>query len=155
MANSPINVQGGENWNKLVKQIKGPKPRLEVGWWPESVYPEHDNLPVAFVAAVNEFGTEHIPERPFFRNGLRQLSGDDQMYKLLRRKLDPTEMVVSVKTAREIGDLVVREVGDSIVHFNEPPNAPMTIKRKGRNDPLINTRRMLRTLKRKVERGKA
>lgn len=64
---------GSEALEKLADQIK--KSKLEVGFFESAKYP--DGTPVAYVAAIQEFGYPegNIPSRPFFRNAISQNDG--------------------------------------------------------------------------------
>ena len=64
---------GSEALEKLADQIK--KSKLEVGFFESATYP--DGTPVAYVAAIQEFGypAGNIPSRPFFRNAIAQNDG--------------------------------------------------------------------------------
>ena len=64
---------GSKALEKLADQIK--KSKLEVGFFESATYP--DGTPVAYVAAIQEFGNPagNIPSRPFFRNAISQNDG--------------------------------------------------------------------------------
>ena len=64
---------GSEALEKLADQIK--KSKIEVGFFESAKYP--DGTPVAYVAAIQEFGypAGNIPSRPFFRNAISQNDG--------------------------------------------------------------------------------
>ena len=64
---------GSEALEKLADQIK--KSKLEVGFFESAIYP--DGTPVAYVAAIQEFGNPagNNPSRPFFRNAISQNDG--------------------------------------------------------------------------------
>lgn len=64
------NNSGSEALKKLAEQIK--KSKLEVGFFESAKYP--DGTPVAYVAAIQEFGNPagNNPSRPFFRNAIAQ-----------------------------------------------------------------------------------
>ena len=64
---------GSEALEKLADQIK--KSKIEVGFFESAKYP--DGTPVAYVAAIQEFGypAGNIPSRPFFRNAISKNDG--------------------------------------------------------------------------------
>ncbi len=64
---------GSKALEKLADQIK--KSKLEVGFFETAIYP--DGTPVAYVAAIQEFGNPagNNPSRPFFRNAISQNDG--------------------------------------------------------------------------------
>lgn len=55
----------GANVRGLADRLKSAKEKLQAGWMPGENY--RDGLPVATVAAWNEFGTKTAPARPFMR----------------------------------------------------------------------------------------
>lgn len=121
---------------------------VRVGFFETARYP--DGTPVAAVAAWQEFGTQNadgsqqIPERPAFRNSLRK--GRDDVQRLIRERIDSTEMVVGENLAHELGELVKGQLQTEIVELRRPPNAPATILRKGSSNPLVDTGKMLRSV---------
>lgn len=64
---------GSEALEKLADQMK--RAKLEVGFFDTATYP--DGTPVAYVAAIQEFGNPagNNPSRPFFRNAISKNDG--------------------------------------------------------------------------------
>ena len=94
-----------------------------VGFLGRERYP--DGPLVAQVALTQERGTDTIPARPF-------MSASADLY---------AQGQVS-GTPDEVGEEAVRIMQDVIEVWTSPPNAPLTIQRKGFDNPLIHTRRM-------------
>ena len=95
---------------------------------------------VATVAAWNEFGTrlggkKHVPERPFMRSAIRD--SVDPLRKVLREHVNPHTMNVDNRVGGLLGTVMKGQIQKSITSLKEPPNAPVTIKRKGSSNPLI------------------
>ena len=90
---------------------------------------------VATVAAWQEFGTSNgVPERPFFRNAIRDASGrKGPLVQIMINSIDPKTMVFDEKTAGKIGATMVG-IHSAINHY-----APRTRQRsrhnQGRNRP--------------------
>ena len=130
-------VTGGKKLRRTISNAKRAAARsadkLEVGFFETAKYP--DGTPVAAVAAWAEFGTEGIPERPYFRQALENAQRPARQ--LLRERVDPKTLVVDNKTAAALGELVKGEVQRRITELKTPPNAPATIARKGSSNPLI------------------
>lgn len=98
---------------------------------------------VAQVAAWNEYGTENIPERPFLRATMAKRR---KKYRTIMGTIAAAaiEGKASVKEGMaRLGELARSDVRNSIVNWSEPGNAPATIRKKGRDDPLVDTRRMV------------
>ena len=61
-----ITTKGGEKMRAILtkaEQAKGRKTQVKVGFFSPSEYP--DGTKVAVIAAINEFGLDDNPERPF------------------------------------------------------------------------------------------
>lgn len=79
-------------------------------------------------ALYNEFGTDKIPSRPFIRRGLDNIE----------KELD--------KKPEQIGSKMVQNIKKAINNSDYPRNAVSTIKKKGFDFPLIDTRDMYNSL---------
>lgn len=97
----------------------------------------------AEVAFYNEYGTKHIPARSFIRSTLAEHQRDIvRFYVKNFQKHNDAKMAAAV-TSQYIENLIVTKITSG--HFT--PNAPATIKKKGRNQPLIDTGRMMNSVK--------
>ena len=151
MARVTVKVQrrGGQRLKRLLREAgKGGVSGVQVGFFSTARY--EDGTPVAAVAAWNEFGTETIPERPFFRRAIAE--AEDGIAKVIRRGIDTEKMVVDERLAGRVGAHVQGEIQESITSLREPPNAPETIKRKGSSNPLVDTGHMLQSVTFVVDR---
>lgn len=103
-------------------------------------------------AIWNEFGTRGgasgggwggpVPERPFMRNAMRANEGKyrDAMRTSAAKILDGSTTLASVLT--RLGILAQGDIQGEITSLRSPPNAPVTIERKGSSNPLIDTGEM-------------
>ena len=89
-----------------------------------------------------------VPPRPFFRQMIA--SNCDKWPDMLSAAFKATKYDAA-KTLDTVGIAVRNELKKSIVDFNDPANAPSTIRKKGFNDPLIESSHMLNTATRVVE----
>ena len=161
MARVSVKVQrrGGKKLQRLLREAgKGGVSGVKVGFFSTARY--EDGTPVAAVAAWNEFGTETIPERPFFRNALAE--SERGVSNILAKGIDTKKMVVDEQLAGRVGEYVQGKIQDSIVALNDPPNSPATIAQKrkklhgkkgtgGGETPLIDTGVMLHAVAWEVE----
>lgn len=138
--NFKINIDDKGIFKELAKQSG----TLFVGFW-EDTYP--DGTPVATVAARNEYGGGHTPPRPFMRYTAK--SRAKKWRNIVRDKL-PQYMNVK-KTLGDLGDVAQEDLMDVIRIWTRPPNAESTIKRKGKNDPLVDTGRMMKSVRIEVK----
>ena len=151
MANIKVSVKrtGGKKLQRLLREAgKGGVSGVKVGFFSTARY--QDGTPVAAVAAWNEFGTETIPERPFFRNALAE--SERSVGRILQAGLDTKKMVVDEQLAGRVGAHVQGKIQDSITSLKEPPNAPETVRRKGSSDPLMDTGTLRNSVAWEVER---
>ena len=152
MARVSVKVQrrGGKKLQRLLREAgKGGVSGVKVGFFSTAKYDDERGTPVAAVAAWNEFGTETIPERPFFRNALAE--SERGVSNILAKGIDTKKMVVDERLAGRVGAYVKGKIRDSITALKEPPNAPETVRRKGSSDPLLDTGTLRNSVDREVE----
>lgn len=107
---------------------------LHVGFLESETYP--DGTPVAQVAYWNEFGTEHIPPRPFFRHLIEtNKSGWSLAFGNLMKSNNYDVNRVFALMGEGMKDQLTR----AIIDFSDPNNAPATVDKKGFDNPLIDT----------------
>lgn len=110
---------------------------LRVGIMGDKTYP--DGELVANVGYRNEYGQGNIPARPFFRTTIENNRAD------LPSKVASLMQKHDIETAlRLVGEHLSDELQESVMTWEEPPNAPSTIKKKGYNAPLRGPDRLLR-----------
>jgi hypothetical protein len=101
--------------------------------------------PVAMIAAIQEFGApgRGIPPRPFFRNMVKNKSGEwpHAIAGVLKRN-----GYDAAKSLAIVGEAVAGQLRESIIQTNSPPLAASTIARKGFSKPLIDTGHMINSV---------
>ena len=141
----------GGAWAKIRDRTRDFE-RLEVRIGVQENQQYEDGTPVAYVAAIHEYGAPEvgIPPRPFLRTTLDQKRKEwtDQM-------LDGVEAVmlgaVSVDQALEmIGMGAAGDVKKTISEIDSPPLKQTTIDRKGHAKPLVETGLLLASITSKV-----
>lgn len=134
-------IKGGEKLKKALgeigRQLSGPS-TVRVGFLARATYP--NGLPVALVAAWNEFGTKKMPARPFFRNMIA--AKKNEWPKGIATQLKATNYDVR-KTLELTGMAISGQLRQSIIDTNSPPLALSTIARKGHSKPLVDTGHMI------------
>lgn len=131
---------------------------VEVGFFEGDVYgPENDNLPVAQVAAYNNFGTSFNPTRPFMDDTF-----EDIMYRRYMVR-DIKQIFTSVLTNGRSTQRMLRQLGAGIAALMKLTieeyaaaggNSHETIKKKnGRDTPLIDTGKMLESVRFRIHKG--
>lgn len=86
-----------------------------------------------------------IPPRPFLHAWARKL--EPVLEQALEDYADIEQGGLSAVDAQVIGNVAKRMLEREIENWTTPPNAPSTIRRKGRDDPLVDTGRMRDNIK--------
>lgn len=129
---------------------------VDVGFFEEDRYgPENDNLPVATVAAYNEFGTIHNPQRPFMSDTFSDAMS--QLYMARGMKAAFLDVlrggVASMRLVKSLGEIAAELMKVSIQQYaSAGGNSAATIKAKGKDTPLIDTGKMIESVKFHVHR---
>lgn len=141
-------------WKKVQKNLlRGNAKSLELGIFDKYYGPENDNLPVAQVAAWNEFGHANggwfegtsTPSRPFMRMYLFKLEQDGklvgemawQLYQVATGKMSWDQFY------KHLGEEAKSDLQKVVNAWEHPENSPATVYLKGFNDPLIETGTLL------------
>ncbi len=108
---------------------------------------------IATYAAANEYGTEHIPSRPFMRSTAD--SNADKYSAEAQRQME--RVVVTGKgtpagALTKVGLMYRNDLIKAITTWTTPPNAPSTIARKRVDAPLRDTGTMQRAIAVEVRR---
>lgn len=137
------------SYKKKIDTTKYKEGVCRVGFFSNSRY--ENDVPVAFVGYCNEFGVPHgsgtrIPPRPFMRPALHQNKAKiiAELRSKYRQALKDNKDTMTVLNA--IGEKVKGLIQEQILNTWEPRNAPSTIKRKGVDAPLRDTKVMLHSV---------
>lgn len=100
---------------------------LRVGFLEGAKYPDEAQTPVAYVAALQNFGSGPIPPRPFFSNMIEDTSMDwgGIFAGFMEHFENDTE-----KALEALGEVLVGFVQDAIVAIDSPPLSPITLMLK-------------------------
>lgn len=143
---SDLTPEGKKYFRELKKMTDM---EIQVGFQGDQKY--EDGTSIAQVAAVNEFGASDIPERPFMRQSFENHEGE------LQAACDAAQRLVSSggsaeQALQQIGVVAKGLVQDEIVNGGFAPNAESTIKKKGSEQPLIDTGTMRQSVNFVVKR---
>ncbi len=108
-----------------------------------------DGVSILTVAGANEFGSKKagVPERSFIRAGY-----DKNLSYINKRSNEIAEIITRGKRVRikPLLNILGADIKDLIQQYatnlSTPPNAESTIKAKGSSNPLIDTRRMIKSI---------
>lgn len=102
---------------------------------------EGSDMTLVEIAAVHEFGNDHVPERSFIRRTLDQrVRGDLVRLQEGLARLVVTKGLDPEKALATIGSWAAAEVKKTITEDDiPPPLAASTIRAKGSSKPLVDT----------------
>ena len=147
-------ITGGEKLKTLMRKARRQgEHEISAGFYTGQIYPAEGRRrarPLAQVAAWNEWGTPTIPERPFMRPVLGWLRTPGVLPELMRPAINVETGELRVGPAIRIAEALRSKIRENIKRKIWPANAPFTIAKKGFNNPLIETRRMLNGVKTRV-----
>ena len=108
-----------------------------------------DGETLGVVAMKNEFGLG-VPERSFLRETFDRRNR--AWFSLMRRTIHDNILRASLysSVSREMRKVTRRDIQSRIEHMRYPRNAASTISKKGFDNPLIHTRRLLKNIKAKA-----
>jgi hypothetical protein len=129
-------------WKKLKKELTklGTK-AVKVGTFDPKL---------ALIWFWNEKGTVRIPPRPAMQYSLIGFR-----YVMTTRVIQSAyseflKAPSAMKFLKSVGKAHKEILKETVIKWSEPSNAPSTIKRKGFNDPLIHTKKLLKSIDYKV-----
>ncbi len=144
MITTKLDLRGLDNLARRLKTLAATK--VKVGFFEEDKY--EDGIPVAQVAAYNEFGTRFHPERPFMQETIHDKQTRAKLIKALAKAATAT--ITGKGNARAIlatlGKLFAEEIKITIASY-PGNNSATTIERKGFDRPLYDTGKMLESVK--------
>jgi hypothetical protein len=129
---------------RRLKKLDGAK--IEVGFFPEDKYDE-TGLSVAQVALFNEYGTSLVPTRPFMRDTFESGAAQRAIQNAMKNILSSTIRNLPVKFLFENLGKQLSEIMQQHIDGYPGSNSPSTIERKGFNDPLFNTGKVIESVK--------
>lgn len=109
-------------------------------------------LSVAEIAFWNEYGTRrpdgsvHIPERPAFREAATELAGKPAQMFIRGQLSQATTAAATTQALERIGLYAQSVVRRHLVDLKDPPNAAVTVLRKGSTNPLVDTGQLVRSI---------
>lgn len=122
---------------------------IQVGFQSDQTY--EDGTSLAEVAAYNEFGSSDTPARPFMRQSFEnhedELQAACDMANQLLASGESAEQVLN-----RIGVIAKGLVQEEIVEGDFAPNAESTIRKKGSEQPLIDSGHMRQSVNYVVKR---
>ena len=143
MIRATVVTRGGHRLRAHIRKVSRRSPTsLEVGFFDNKKYP--DGTYVAQVAVYNNYGTGNIPARPFFDEFA------DGSTETLREHSARTPPITNAFLTEVAG--ILKNYLQSVIRvWTEPPNAPRTIAKKGKDDPLVDTELMLNSVDHRIE----
>lgn len=139
-------MRGGDRFRQRLAELAaqaadGRGLKVRVGIFENAKY--EDGTPVAAVAFWNEYGTAHIPPRPFFRNTVAAHKGEwpRQAAAVMQANGGDVRQTLAL-----MGEGVKGQIVETVQDFREPRNAPSTVRKKGFDKPLIDSGTLWRSI---------
>lgn len=111
-----------------------------------------DNFSIVDLALVHEFGSKdgHIPQRSFIRSTCDAKRNEHiKLADILQSKI--IEGKLNIRQALgQLGEVVEKDMVQTLNHGLSPSLKPTTIKRKGSSKPLIDTGRLKGSIKHEI-----
>lgn len=109
-----------------------------------------DQVNNAQIGAMNHFGTDRIPARPWLDVGVA--SASHEVLDTIAEAIEDGEpMDVALN---RVGLVAVAGVQNYMDELSSPANAPSTVKRKGTDNPLIDTGELKQSVNYKITNTK-
>lgn len=145
-------IDKDRGWRRIKAELARAKakPHVQVGIFGAQAAADHGGKPNIEIAAVHEFGTEHVPERTFLRGTVDAKHRD---IRSMAKRLAAAVVAGSINHARALNllgqfarGLMQKRISSGI----PPPLKPATVARKGSAVPLIDTGQLRASLDWKV-----
>jgi hypothetical protein len=104
----------------------------------------------AQIGAMNHFGTDRIPARPWLDVGVASAS-QEVLDTIAEAIEDGEQMDVALN---RVGLVAVAGVQNYMDELSSPSNAPSTVKRKGTDNPLVDTGELKQSVNYKITNTK-
>lgn len=153
MAN--VKISGGGKWKKHLEKYRK-EPELHVGILSGAAYQGEGDAgqagkKVAEVAYWNEYGTQKIPARPFFRNTIEEKK--EEWVQAVASEVKRGQSIENALTAA--GDNITADIVDTIKQGIEPALSETTLanrKKKGHTSttPLMDSMTLIKTIEYEV-----
>ena len=118
------NPKGFETLAARLKELAGIETR--VGWFPGAKY--ETGTPVAYVAAIQEFGSGPIPPRPFFRPTIMAEENNWKQYAAQGAKAVLNGKATAHDVMDGLGERAQEDVKETINRITSPPLSPITLE---------------------------
>lgn len=145
-----LDLKGLHSLKKRLKALE--KRDVKVGFFDEAY---DDGMPVAQVAMLNNYGTHDIPERPFMEDTFLNKLNKARIKAALKDtfKLVSKNNGASLNALNKLGD-TLKEIMKATIADYPGHNSKATIARKGFDDPLYDTGKMLASVTFKIDSSK-
>ena len=141
-------------WSLIKRRLRKDKQSIsDVGFFGKRYGVENNNLPVAYIAQINNEGIS-VPPRPFMYKSISDVKKSKHYKELVVRCIrDIADGRMDRKEANTmLGNYLKAVIEQNIEEWANPSNSPKTILLKGRNDPLIDTGTMLGSVEVKTKK---
>ena len=139
MIRSSVTVTNNGLLDRIKRTARGFTTRVAVGYFGNVGHSGRQPITLGNLARIHEFGTGHIPARPFVTPALKQ--NRRKYLRLAGSQITP--VILGRRTTTSVwhllGQEAVKDVQTYMVTASFTPLSPKTVKRKGSSKPLIDT----------------
>lgn len=143
-----INNKGLEKELELINKIG--KARVKVGVQADAGVHSESGENLVDIGIWNEYGTAHIPSRPFIRQTFEDNQQAAAQY-LGRVVSSVAKGADLVQELSKLGQWYQDKQKNTLKSYPWTPNAPSTRKRKKSSKPLVDTSQLVNSIRYKVE----
>ncbi len=123
---------------------------ITVGIHEGAEQPDGSDINMATLGAIQHFGNDNIPARPWLDVGVE--SGAQDYMSIIEPALENDEDLT--KALNQVGVIAVGKVQEFITQLKSPPNSQKTIAKKKSSNPLINTGAMRSSISYQIQKVK-
>lgn len=129
------------NFNNILNELMNDLSQFEsdqfitVGVHESEAARDDGPLTNAQIGAVQHFGNDHIPARPWLDVGVESVT--EELGQTIEDAIEDGENLDQI--LNRLGVIAVAGVQEYITALNTPPNAASTIRMKGSSNPLIDS----------------
>lgn len=133
------------SWEAIKKRLRADKNgNAKVGFISDRYGDDNENLPVAYVAQLNNEGIGN-PHRPFFYHAMQNFVESKNTKRIAADLVGAIAAggMTKQRAVLSLGKFLKAEIERSIDDWTDPPNSEKTIEVKGRDDPLRDSFKMV------------
>ena len=144
-------IKRDKGWRRIQRELQRLNNRATTAGVHEEDAASSDDVDNVEKAYLNEFGVGNRPTRSFLR-----ATHDEKKNAWHRASVEAVRDVIrglssSERVLDRVGSLAAGDIKEAVVDFSNPPNALMTVRLKGKDDPLVDSGEMRDSIKHRTD----